>query len=504
MITRDSSNYSNNVEICESQIYGKVVVKTPLLEQDDPFWYWCEKIFGLHVRIDPAEILMKSKRLSELLDMVIPKALMFDASDDGISVVYEYLDYNHIDEFDDRKAYEYGRFIGKMHQKEFDCWGNMYDRKIPNDEFGRYICKVIDDYFDSSCSTHKCLLKGLYNEIKSQLEDLKLKSAGIILLDVDADQYVYDENSNILGIVDYEAVAVGPREIELLMWEFYLKDHFDEFMNGYREYCTYQSENIELYRFIVFLLDSLGSDLDYYKWFNIVDCFKDIRLEISVGLDNKASICKGVVDNKSIMDKSIYEKIVEQLIDMKYTGNITLDYYAIKTSYTELFDYIRILKEQLPQVKRTLLVRGAVINKELMLDFIKRGIDTIKICDCDKDKYNEEYNSLNDVERSYIEYWDSSKVELPNEYSATNRDYMDWEAVPCLVPDDLVLIDIKGNIIPCQEDSNKEYIMGNVLQDNIYEVFDSKKYRKFRNYLRHGKRRKMSICKNCYKNIKEL
>lgn len=39
MITRESSNFSNKVEMCESQVYGKVIVKTPLVEQDDQFWY---------------------------------------------------------------------------------------------------------------------------------------------------------------------------------------------------------------------------------------------------------------------------------------------------------------------------------------------------------------------------------------------------------------------------------------------------------------------------------
>ena len=75
MITRESSNYSNEVEIRNNEKYGKIVVKTPLLEQDDPFWFWCEKIFGLHVRKDPSEIILKSKKLNEMLKVVFPKAL---------------------------------------------------------------------------------------------------------------------------------------------------------------------------------------------------------------------------------------------------------------------------------------------------------------------------------------------------------------------------------------------------------------------------------------------
>lgn len=511
MIIRESSNFSNEVEMRESQIYGKIVVKTPLVEQDDQFWYWCEKIFGLHVRIDPSEILTKSKKLNELLDIVLPKTLAIETGDEGFSVVYEYVDYNHLKEFNEKKAYQYGQFVGKIHQKDFASWGNLYDRDVPNEEFGHYICEIIEEYFDFSCSTHKTLLRNIYSEIKPKLERIKLKSAGIILLDVDADQYIYDENSNITGIVDYEAMVAGPREIELLMWEFYLKDYFEEFMKGYKEYCTYLVENMELYRFIVFLLDSLGSDSDFYEWFEKDNCFSDVKIEINTGCNREAGTCPDCtteIQNR-VMVMSTYEEIIKQLCDMGYEGLISFDFCNDDAICNNLLEYIRMAKKQLPRTKKVLYFNGELLEEELVLQFIESGIDSLVISNHSnqnkfvKHKFFEVYNNLPDEVKEHIEYCDSYKLNSPNEGCTIKKEHLAWEAIPCLISDSLVLIDVDGNVLPCQEDYKKEFIMGNILQFNIKDIFNSEKYRRFRNYLRHGKRKKMSICKCCDKHVME-
>lgn len=501
MIIRENSNYSNEVKVCKSRTYGKIVVKTPLLERYDSFWYWCEKIFGLHVRTDPSEILTKSKKLNELLDIVLPQALTIETEKVGFSVIYEYIDYNHVTKFNEEKSYQYGQFVGKIHQKHFDCWGNLYDRNISNDEFGQYICEVIERNFDISCSTHKNLLKDIYIEIKPKLERLQLKSAGIILLDVDADQYVYDKESNITGIVDYEAMVVGPREIELLMWEFYLKDHFKEFMMGYKEYCTHQAENMELYRFIVFLLDSLGSDLDFYNWFEKDACFSDVRVEVNTRCNMEVDDYFECAEKNRKIEKSIYEEIIKQLADMKYDRIVSLVFYNDKTLYHTVLEYIYMLKKQLPLVKIVLYFKGGeLLTEELAVNFIEAGIDLLVVSNYSKkEKFYVLYDILPDEVKLHVEYCDEYKLNMHNGNCSERREYLAWEAAPCLIPDELILLDVNGNIIPCQNDYKKEFIMGNILKSNMYDVFNSGKYRDFRNYLRHGKRKKISICKSCRK-----
>ena len=502
MIKRESSNYSNNVEICDRKNGGKVVIKTPVLEQQDPFWYWCEKIFGLHVRNDPAEILTKSKKLNEKLDIILPQALDIEIIKDRVSFLYEYLDYNHVTEFDKHKAYQYGQFIGKIHQHKFDFCGNMYDYNISNEKFGKYLSDTIEKYFDSSYNTHKKLLEDIYYEIKPKLVNLKVKSTSINLLDVDADQYVYDENSNNKGIVDYEAMVVGPREIELVMWEFYLKEYFDEFVRGYKENCTYHVKDMEIYRFIVFLLDSLGSDLDFYQWFEKSDCFSKVNIEMNTGCSNKESIYIGSDTNKSNkqMDKITYETIINQLVEMKYEGSVILEFYNDKAIYNDLLQCIEFLKRMLPNTKKILYVNGSFLEEEFIIRLINGGIDVVSFDNVNLEKSSEVCNRLSDNTWKHIEMHNSSKLQEKSVTNKTNREFYSWEAVPCLISDELVLIDVYGNVFPCSEYCRKKYIMGNVLENNIDNIFHSAEYRKFRNYLRHGKRKKLSLCRYCENN----
>ena len=94
----------------------------------------------------------------------------------------------------------------------------------------------------------------------------------------------------------------------------------------------------------------------------------------------------------------------------------------------------------------------------------------------------------------------SSKLQEKSVTNKTNREFYSWEAVPCLISDELVLIDVYGNVFPCSAYCRKKYIMGNVLENNIDNIFHSAEYRKFRNYLRHGKRKKLSLCRYCENN----
>lgn len=92
---------------------------------------------------------------------------------------------------------------------------------------------------------------------------MDISQSVLILLDVDADQYIYDDKENIIGIVDYEAMIIAHKEIELIMWEIYLKDYFNLFLKGYKKFSSYNPKNIQIYKFLVYLLDSMGSDFSF-------------------------------------------------------------------------------------------------------------------------------------------------------------------------------------------------------------------------------------------------
>ncbi len=64
-------------------------------------------------------------------------------------------------------------------------------------------------------------------------------------------------------------------------------------------------------------------------------------------------------------------------------------------------------------------------------------------------------------------------------------------------------IDWQGNILPCCFDKDSKYIMGNVYEDSFSNIWNSEKYRSFRNML-NKKGRILSMCKDCSEGLKRM
>lgn len=506
MLERNASDYSNDIEILEDKNRGKVVKKTPRINFKDPFWFWCEKIFGMHVRTDPGELITKSKKIIEQYGISIPQIYSVEINEDNFAFLYEYIDYKHISEFEKTKCKQYGEFVGRIHQKKFCTWGNMYDYSKPNKDFGKYVVRAIEENMHICYNTHKIELLALFQNIKEKIRNIQLDDSVMILLDVDADQYIFDKDGNIIGIVDYEALVTGPKEFELIMWKEYLGENFTYFLEGYKQYSEYNPQNVEIYKFLLFLFDSMGSDLDYYKWFGKDNCFENVEIEINSYCNRKCSYCPNSQFNvtKQEMSVKVYRKIIERLGDINFSGRISFHFYNEPLLSPNLLEFVKYSQEKLPLVRKVLYSNGDYLTKELLYELIKGGIDFFVITNHDevsnikKHVFGEVYAGLPEDIRKNIEYLFQTDLELTNRGKAVEcgREIVD-DVMPCLIPDSLIVIDINGNVIPCYEDYHKTLIMGNVMDESLLEIWNKEEYRRMRNFLRHGKRGKYPICKEC-------
>ncbi len=64
-------------------------------------------------------------------------------------------------------------------------------------------------------------------------------------------------------------------------------------------------------------------------------------------------------------------------------------------------------------------------------------------------------------------------------------------------------IDWQGNILPCCFDKDSNYIMGNVYDDTVTNIWNSEKYLSFRNLL-NKEGRVLSMCKDCSEGLRKM
>jgi len=59
-----------------------------------------------------------------------------------------------------------------------------------------------------------------------------------------------------------------------------------------------------------------------------------------------------------------------------------------------------------------------------------------------------------------------------------------------------VTVQVNGNVVPCCRDPRGKYVMGNVFEENIYDIWNNEKFRELRNIVAHN-RDNFNLCKLC-------
>lgn len=148
--------------------------------------------------------------------------------------------------------YQLGKFIGFIHSKKYDYFGNQkihfhtgFKEKMLSvmlENINRYWSESIEvrDYFTKI----SCL-------------NIAPDSYSIIMADISANQFIFNENmTSINAVIDFDGYVFGPREWELSVLEMCLKDG-KAFKKGYEEYMVFpdMNEYRDFYRFFMFLCE---------------------------------------------------------------------------------------------------------------------------------------------------------------------------------------------------------------------------------------------------------
>ena len=70
-------------------------------------------------------------------------------------------------------------------------------------------------------------------------------------------------------------------------------------------------------------------------------------------------------------------------------------------------------------------------------------------------------------------------------------------STPCFIPRSVMVITLKGNVVPCYEDFFQKHVMGNVFESSLLDIWNSEKYVQFREQLKKGNRSSFDVCNSC-------
>ncbi|HJH55528.1 MAG TPA: radical SAM protein [Brachyspira hyodysenteriae] len=228
--------------------------------------------------------------------------------------------------------------------------------------------------------------------------------------------------------------------------------------------------------------------------------FHNVAIEISTYCNRKCHYCpnKDYETPKEFMSWEIFKKIISDLKDIKYSGVIYLSLFNEPLFDDRFIEFTKYIKSELPEVTQLLISNGDLLNVENAKELAAAGVDKFLITVHDKNP-ERNLNRLKPVKEFLKE---KMRLQTSNELYLENRGgtvkikdekrkapYKTCQSIRSLV------ISKDGNIILCCQDYFKKYVMGNVMEKSILEIWNS--YHDLRVKLLRDNIAELPICKVC-------
>ncbi len=200
--------------------------------------------------------------------------------------------------------------------------------------------------------------------------------------------------------------------------------------------------------------------------------------------------------------------ITEQLRSIGYRGKVSLSGFGENLLNPNFKRIVSTFKQGLPRAVVECNTNGDRLTKEVVEDLFTRKLDYLYINLYDGPEQIEHFEPmLVNVDRDKVKYRAHYSEEDYGLFINNRSGTIDWlnideeditklQGKRCHYPFYKMFVDWNGDVLFCSNDWGKEHVVGNLLQQDIREVWLSKEMRKIRNRLAIGDRTH-SPCDKC-------
>jgi len=243
------------------------------------------------------------------------------------------------------------------------------------------------------------------------------------------------------------------------------------------------------------------------KYLDKTPPLSSIEIETINRCNNTCSFCPVSVGNDRRqhckMSDDLFHKIIDELVDMKYQGFLSLFSNNEPMLDPRLLDFLAYAKNKLPEAKHLLFTNGSKLTRENYASMLKM-LDYLVI-----DNYNDDLEVLPhlnwlasehfDEGNCYVQLMVRKKKQILGSRggNAPNKknDSLFWS--PCLLPFMQMVVRPDGKISLCCQDAYGDITLGDLSHQSIDEIWKNEAYQKIRKNLLAGERGKLFLCKHC-------
>ena len=236
--------------------------------------------------------------------------------------------------------------------------------------------------------------------------------------------------------------------------------------------------------------------------------FIHLRIEINANCNRKCLFCPRTSEelrknNVERMSTSTVLSIIDQSLEIGFSGSVGFNFYNEPTSDDRLFYFLDYVLEK--GLKTMIVTNGDVLlskNGEQMLKKLyDSGLDTIRISLYDGPQQIKDFKKLKDklslndtqfmIRERFLGKNQSFGLTISNRAGSVNlkTDFFELKPLteplvrPCYYPFYKVLIDHDGTVLMCSNDWKKEKPLGNILTESLLKIWSSSEFIKVRKKL---------------------
>ena len=275
-------------------------------------------------------------------------------------------------------------------------------------------------------------------------------------------------------------------------------DMYTEQVYSYQEMCRLKKTGYMNGQFIEYYQDKRERiDTGMKNFLETGELMKNVS-EVAIMLSNLCNYANihrecpsSCVKQKEILPSKVFFKVIDELVDTHFAGTICFHIYNEPLIDPRLFWFIDHIKKVLPCAKVEVYSNGYYLNDQMSYELKTIGTDILIVTGYGEKEYNR-LMSLN-VDLAYYVLYGNLDERL--EHYNNREEPVSFDI--CKNYFTQVPIFSNGDIGICCMDYKHEYGIGNIFNNSLQDVLNSKCVVALQRELLKGNRSMYAVCKNC-------
>lgn len=216
-----------------------------------------------------------------------------------------------------------------------------------------------------------------------------------------------------------------------------------------------------------------------------------VELEVNLRCNLSCDYCPVSIHppgTEKRMSDAVFDRILDRLADIDYSGILTFHRYNEPTLRKDLERLVERARNRLPRTALVLYSNGTLLDETRRGRLFEAGIDRMIVTD---------------HEERGIRPGPGVTVKRPQDLVISTR--AGWVAsveaplrLPCHAPSEMLIVGYDGDVYLCTQDYGREYVMGNLVAQDLVTIWRSPQFQAYRDLLVKGKRAKAcTLCSKC-------